>query len=70
MRYGEPQALTIGTVAGDEAGEWTPVLPLAIVANTYEMAVAFRFTALRPGSTWLIDDVYVDPYRKGRAAVQ
>jgi hypothetical protein len=29
------------------------------------MNVAFRFTAQGDGSTWLIDDVYVDPYRKG-----
>ncbi len=39
--------------------------PLAIVANTTEMDVQFRFTALGAGSEWLIDDVYVDPYKKG-----
>ena len=62
---GNEQALTIGTIAGDGVLEWTPVTPLAIVANTYEMTVAFRFTAYGEGSSWLIDDVYVDPYRKG-----
>jgi len=62
---GVEQALTIGTIAGDGTLEWTPVTPLAIVANTYEMTVAFRFTAYGEGSSWLIDDVYVDPYRKG-----
>jgi hypothetical protein len=62
---GVEQALTIGTVTADSALEWTPVTPLAIVANTYEMAVAFRFTAHGTGSSWRIDDVYVDPYRKG-----
>jgi hypothetical protein len=62
---GIPQALTIGTVTGDSAVEWTPVGALPITANTYEMIVAFRFTAQGTGSTWLIDDVYIDPYRKG-----
>ena len=67
---GEPQSLTIGTVAGEVTGEWTAVLPMAIIANVYEMTVAFRFTAEGTGSTWLVDDVFVDPYRKGRDADQ
>jgi hypothetical protein len=65
---GESQALTIGTIGADGAdgaAEWIPVAPLLITANTYEMSVAFRFTAQGTGSTWLIDDVFVDPYRKG-----
>jgi hypothetical protein len=62
---GVGRALTIGTVVSDEADGWTPVAPLPITANTYEMRVAFRFTAQGPGSAWRIDDVYVDPYRKG-----
>jgi len=62
---GNEQALTIGTVTGDSAVEWTPVTPLPITANSYEMTVSFRFTAHGPDSAWLIDDVYVDPYRKG-----
>jgi|SRR5215213_3060390 len=62
---GIEQALTIGTIAADGAQEWTPVSPLPITANLYEMTVAFRFTAQGTGSTWLVDDVYVDPYRKG-----
>jgi hypothetical protein len=62
---GSDQALTIGTVTTDAADDWTPVAPLPITANTYEMRVAFRFTAQGPGSAWQIDDVYVDPYRKG-----
>jgi hypothetical protein len=62
---GVEQVLTIGTIDGDGALEWTPVTSLPIVANTYEMTVAFRFTAYGEGSSWLIDDVYVDPYRKG-----
>jgi len=62
---GNEQALTIGTQTADGALEWTPVAPLPITANTYEMMVAFRFTAHGTDSSWLIDDVYVDPYRKG-----
>jgi hypothetical protein len=62
---GVEQALTIGTITGDSALEWTPVTPLPILANTYEMTVAFRFTAHGADSEWLIDDVFVDPYRKG-----
>jgi len=62
---GADRALTIGTVVSDDADGWTPVAPLPITANTYEMRVAFRFTAQGPGSAWRIDDVYVDPYRKG-----
>jgi hypothetical protein len=62
---GEPQALTIGTISAESASVWTPVTPLPITANNYEMSVAFRFTAQGTDSTWLIDDVYVDPYRKG-----
>lgn len=62
---GTEQALPIGTVTGDSALEWTPVQSLPIIANTYEMTVAFRFSAHGPDSSWLIDDVYVDPYRKG-----
>jgi hypothetical protein len=62
---GIEQALTIGTIASDGALEWTPVGSLPITANTYEMNVSFRFTARGTGAAWLIDDVYVDPYRKG-----
>jgi hypothetical protein len=62
---GNEQALTIGTITGDSAVEWTPVTPLPITANTYEMTVAFRFTSHGSDSSWLIDDVYIDPYRKG-----
>jgi hypothetical protein len=60
---GIEQALTIGTITA--ASDWTAVAPLPITANSYEMTVAFRFTAHGTDSTWLIDDVYVDPYRKG-----
>jgi hypothetical protein len=62
---GNEQALPIGTVTSESTLDWTPVAPLPITANTYEMTVAFRFTAHGPDNEWLIDDVFVDPYRKG-----
>jgi hypothetical protein len=62
---GEPGQLRIGTVVADEAPDWTAVAPLPITANTTEMDVRFRFTAIGAGSEWLVDDVYVDPYKKG-----
>lgn len=62
---GNAQALPIGTVSGESTLDWTPVASLPITANTYEMTVAFRFTAHGPDNEWLIDDVFVDPYRKG-----
>lgn len=61
---GELQSLTIGALTG--TGEWAPSEALPISVNTYEMSVAFRFTAV--DGTWTVDDVYVDPYKKGRPA--
>jgi hypothetical protein len=60
---GVEQSLPIGTVAG--TSEWAPSDALPITVNTYEMTVAFRFTAV--SGDWAIDDVYIDPYKKGRA---
>jgi hypothetical protein len=68
---GNVHALPIGVVAGLTAANWAPSLPMPVLANLLgllpggDSAVAFRFTAVGPGSTWLLDDVYVDPYRKG-----
>jgi hypothetical protein len=57
-------ALPIGAVVG--GGRWAPSLPLPIVLNNLSLLgqtdVSFRFTPLL-GSTWSVDDVYVDPYR-------
>lgn len=64
---GSRRSLALGTISGD--GEWAPTLPLAVLANLladrhgFVNQVSFRFTA-RSGA-WLVDDVYVDPYRKG-----
>jgi hypothetical protein len=57
-------ALPVGAVVG--SGRWAPSLPLPIVLNALSLLgpteVSFRFTPLL-GSTWSVDDVYVDPYR-------
>lgn len=64
---GHALALPIGGALGH--ARWAPTLPLPVVANLLPVLpgehtlVAFRFTAT--GSAWVIDDVYVDPYRKG-----
>jgi hypothetical protein len=62
---GDPHKLRIGTISADAAPDWAPVAPLPITANTAEMDVQFRFRAVGAGSAWTIDDVYVDPYKKG-----
>ena len=65
---GDVHALPIGQVVGHRA--WSPTLPMPVIANLLPLlpdqhtAVAFRFTSSGPGSSWRIDDVYVDPYRK------
>jgi hypothetical protein len=66
---GAVHSLPVGVVLG-KAG-WQPTLPLPVVANLLPLLpgehtpVAFRFTATGVGSAWQVDDVYVDPYRKG-----
>ena len=57
--------LPVGVVlAGDE---WAPTPVVPVVVNLLsllgEQDVAFRFSAA--GGDWTIDDVYVDPYKKG-----
>jgi hypothetical protein len=59
-------ALPVGAVSGLlQGGGWTPSLPMPVLANLVDDEVAFRFTASGPDSVWVIDDVYVDPYKKG-----
>jgi hypothetical protein len=46
----------------------TPIVPMVVneIAPAYANAlpVSLRFT-VRGGGTWQIDDVFVDPYRRG-----
>jgi hypothetical protein len=50
--------------------KWHPSLPVLVVADLVslldadgELAVAFRFRPVGLGAKWLVDDVYVDPFR-------
>jgi hypothetical protein len=58
-------ALPVGVVLGLLHGGWAPSPVLPVVANLIDDEVAFRFTAVGLGSSWVVDDVYVDPYGKG-----
>ena len=63
---GGVQSLPIGVVLGLTSGdEWVPALPMPIIANLLSNSVAFRFTATGLGSSWRVDDLYIDPYGKG-----
>jgi hypothetical protein len=54
--------LPIGLVPAGR--EWAPSPPLLLAVNLLGAdSVAFRFAA--DGGQWSVDDVYVDPYRKG-----
>lgn len=58
------RALPVGVLLGLLADDWAPTLPMPILSLAAQ-PVAFRFTATGIGSRWVIDDLYVDPYRKG-----
>jgi hypothetical protein len=64
---GRQRSLPVGAVAA--GGEWAPTPVVPVVVNLLsvlgDQQVAFRFTALDDGGEWTIDDVYVDPYKKG-----
>ena len=65
--FGEVHELTIARVLSGPA--WGPTLPMPLVANLLPLlpgsrtAIALRLAA--EGGSWEVDDVYVDPYRKG-----
>jgi hypothetical protein len=64
--FGNGNSLPIGVLIGLLHGEeWAPSHPTPIVANYFHNEVRFRFTALGGNSSWVVDDVYVDPYGKG-----
>ena len=66
---GDVQEVPVARITGHS--RWEPTLPHPIVANLLPLlpdertAIAFRFSSPEPLSAWLIDDVYVDPYKKG-----
>jgi hypothetical protein len=58
--------LPVGVIPGLLGdADWDPSSPLLVVGNLLDDEVSFRFTAIGIGGTWTIDDVYVDPYKKG-----
>ena len=63
---GNVLSATIGSVTGNTG--WAPTAPIAIVANLLPLlpgnhtAVAFRFRT--SGGSFVIDDLYVDPYQR------
>jgi hypothetical protein len=61
-------ALPIGVLV-DTSARWTPAYAMPLIVNLLtltggEAAVALRFTAVGWNSSWVIDDVYVDPFSK------
>jgi hypothetical protein len=64
---GEQRALPVGVVAAGDEWAPTPVVPVVVnlLSVLGDQQVAFRFTALDDRGAWTIDDVYVDPYKKG-----
>ncbi len=66
---GEGRSAVIGELLAGEM--WAPTLQMPLLVNglaltsNNEAMVALRFTPLGAGGDWRIDDVYVDPYRKG-----
>ena len=61
-----PRQLKIADLSAGE--QWQPTRTILIIANllalhpTWDGKVAFRFTA--SGTTWNVDDVFVDPYER------
>ena len=63
---GVRRALPVGVVAAGPSWAPTPVVPVVVnlLSLLGDQQVAFRFAAT-DGGEWTIDDVYVDPYKKG-----
>jgi hypothetical protein len=64
---GVRRSLTVGAVAAGSSWAPTPVVPVVVnlLSLLDDQHVAFRFTAADDRGAWTIDDVYVDPYKKG-----
>lgn len=61
--------LPVGVVL-NPADRWAPTLPMPVLVNLLTLLggpghVRFELAASGPGSEWLVDDVYIDPYSKG-----
>jgi hypothetical protein len=60
-------SVPVGVVTARSRWAPTPVVPVVVnlLSLLGEQQVAFRFTAVDGRGEWTIDDVYVDPYKKG-----
>lgn len=58
---GSINTLTIGWLR--PTGSWRPTAIVPTAVNIRAAAVAFRFSAEDGEGTWLVDDVYVDPWK-------
>ena len=67
-RSDKEKSVRLATVSAGESWAPSPIVPMRVneIAPDHDDAlpVSLRFTARGEGS-WQIDDVYVDPYRKG-----
>jgi hypothetical protein len=68
----DTHTVDLATLTSADAGaEWTPspvvdlTAPLVALLEDDETPVWFSFSAEGEGSSWQVDDVYVDPYGKG-----
>jgi hypothetical protein len=59
-------SLPVGAVAAGSSWAPTPIMPVVVnlLALLGDQDVSFRFAPVG-GGEWAIDDVYVDPYKKG-----
>jgi hypothetical protein len=64
---GVRRSLPVGVVSAGSSWAPTPVVPVVVnlLSVLGDQQVAFRFTAADSRGEWAIDDVYVDPYKKG-----
>jgi hypothetical protein len=64
---GVRRSLAVGAVTAGSSWSPTPVMPVAVnlLSLLGDQDVAFRFAPVGDGGEWTIDDVYVDPYKKG-----
>jgi hypothetical protein len=64
---GARRSLPVGVVYAGSDWAPTPVVPVVVnlLSLLGDQQVAFRFSAGDSRGEWTIDDVYVDPYKKG-----
>lgn len=65
--FGHRQSLPIGLVRAGPEWTPTPVLPVAVnlLSLLGDQQAGFRFAPADARGAWSVDDVYVDPYKKG-----